>query len=77
MAAPMCDQKIFVKQGAEAKVYKESFYGRPCISKERFSKAYRHPALDKSLTLQRLKAEIRAMNKCRTLGKKTVQRGND
>jgi len=71
MAAPMDDanrNKCFIKQGAEAKVYKETFYGRPCISKERFSKSYRHPALDKSLTLQRLKVEIRAMNKCRTLG---------
>ncbi|XP_060583633.1 EKC/KEOPS complex subunit TP53RK-like [Ruditapes philippinarum] len=72
MAAPMSthdfDNKQFLKQGAEAKVYKEKFYDKCCISKERFSKAYRHPSLDKSLTLQRLKGEIRAMNKCRNLG---------
>lgn len=72
MAAPMntCDSNdsIFLKQGAEAKIYKRRFYGKACVSKERFSKAYRHPALDKSLTLQRLKAEVRAMNKCRSLG---------
>ncbi|KAL4234058.1 TP53 regulating kinase [Mactra antiquata] len=72
MAAPMDvsgeNVRKFIKQGAEAKVYAENFYGRPCISKERFSKGYRHPTLDKSLTLQRLKAEIRAMSKCRNLG---------
>ncbi|XP_052817151.1 EKC/KEOPS complex subunit TP53RK-like [Mya arenaria] len=61
-------EREFLKQGAEAKVYRENFYGRPCISKQRFSKAYRHQILDKSLTLQRLKSEIRAMNKCRNLG---------
>ncbi|WAR12395.1 PRPK-like protein [Mya arenaria] len=60
-------EREFLKQGAEAKVYRENFYGRPCISKQRFSKAYRHQILDKSLTLQRLKSEIRAMNKCRNL----------
>lgn len=72
MAAPMdtCEfgKGNFIKQGAEAKLYRGQFYGRPCISKERFSKAYRHPALDRSLTVQRLKGEIRAMNKCRNLG---------
>ncbi|WAR12376.1 PRPK-like protein [Mya arenaria] len=71
MAAPMDTEnemeREFLKQGAEAKVYRENFYGRPCISKQRFSKAYRHQILDKSLTLQRLKSEIRAMNKCRNL----------
>jgi TP53 regulating kinase-like protein len=76
MAAPMSthdfDNKQFLKQGAEAKVYKEKFYDKCCISKERFSKAYRHPSLDKSLTLQRLKGEIRAMNKCRNLGNNLI-----
>ena len=73
MAAPMevekVENKTFLQQGAEAKIYREKFYDRPCISKQRFSKAYRNPVLDKSLTLQRLKSEIRAMNKCRNLGK--------
>ena len=69
MAAPVnTQQKQFLKQGAEAKVCKEKFYDKNCVSKERFSKAYRHPSLDKALTLQRLKGEIRAMHKCRNLG---------
>ena len=62
------DETKFIRQGAEAKLHKGFFYGRPCYSKERFSKAYRHPTLDKSLTFQRLKAEVRAINRCRGLG---------
>jgi TP53 regulating kinase-like protein len=57
------------KQGAEAKIYKTNFYGRPCIVKERFSKSYRHPSLDKSLTAHRVKSEVRAMLRCRVNGK--------
>ncbi|GAB1597348.1 EKC/KEOPS complex subunit Tp53rk-like [Argonauta hians] len=57
-----------VKQGAEAKIYETTFYGRPCVIKERFPKSYRHPSLDKILTQQRLKAEIRAMLRCRMNG---------
>lgn len=56
------------KQGAEAKIHKTDFYGKPCIVKERFSKSYRHPILDKSLTAQRVKSEVRAMLRCRMSG---------
>ncbi|XP_071085496.1 EKC/KEOPS complex subunit Tp53rkb-like [Haliotis cracherodii] len=61
------DRKL-VQQGAEARLYSGSFYGRPCMVKERFSKSYRHPTLDKSLTSQRIKGEVRAMLRCRTQG---------
>ena len=61
-------ERTFIRQGAEAKLYRGFFYGRPCYSKERFSKSYRHPSLDKYLTIQRLKAELRAINRCRSLG---------
>ena len=43
-----------LKQGAEAKVYVSSFYGRPCIVKERFVKTYRVSELDKKLTQRRI-----------------------
>ena len=56
------------KQGAEARLFTSVFYGKPCIVKERFTKSYRHPQLDKSLTAQRMKAEVRTMLRCRTLG---------
>jgi hypothetical protein len=38
-----CKQRVFLG----------SFLGRPCIMKERFSKAYRHPELDAKLTSKR------------------------
>ena len=57
-----------IKQGAEARIFSSSFFGKPCIIKERFVKKYRHPALDKSLTAQRTKSEVRAMMRCRMNG---------
>ncbi|KAL8619475.1 hypothetical protein ACOMHN_011826 [Nucella lapillus] len=63
--------RIFMKQGAEAKLHKCMFYNKPCLVKERFKKKYRHPVLDKSLTTQRLKSEVRAMLRCRTNGIRT------
>ncbi|XP_013380275.1 TP53-regulating kinase-like [Lingula anatina] len=60
-----------LKQGAEAKIYVIDFLGKPCIVKERFQKTYRHPDLDKSLTAQRTKSEIRSMLRCRTNGIRT------
>ncbi|XP_046552690.1 EKC/KEOPS complex subunit TP53RK-like [Haliotis rubra] len=61
-------ERQLVQQGAEARLYSSSFYGQPCMVKERFSKSYRHPTLDKSLTSQRIKGEVRAMLRCRTHG---------
>ena len=58
-----------LKQGAEAKIYTGEFLGRPTVVKERFSKKYRHPVLDKSLTSQRTKSEVRSIMRCRTSGR--------
>ncbi|ELU05859.1 hypothetical protein CAPTEDRAFT_40878, partial [Capitella teleta] len=57
-----------LKQGAEAKIFTCDFQGRPCIVKERFPKGYRHPVLDRSLTNQRTKSEVRSMMRCRNSG---------
>ncbi|CAL1279479.1 unnamed protein product [Larinioides sclopetarius] len=57
-----------ISQGSEAKVYKGQFLGKPSILKERFVKKYRHPELDKSLTCERIRAEVRALNKCHEAG---------
>ena len=62
-------QMSLLKQGAEAKVYVGDFFGKPTIIKQRFTKRYRHPVLDKSLTNQRTKSEVRAVIKCRMNGK--------
>ncbi|KAF9346847.1 TP53 regulating kinase [Mortierella sp. NVP85] len=51
----MIENAQLIKQGAEA---------RQAIIKERFAKAYRHPALDKKLTSRRVIQEARCLNRC-------------
>lgn len=60
-----------MKQGAEAKLYKGSYLGKPVIIKERFEKKYRVPSLDATLTKERIKAESRAILRCKSAGIKT------
>eukprot|EP01028_Stygiella_incarcerata_P002537 TRINITY_DN14742_c0_g1_i1.p1 TRINITY_DN14742_c0_g1~~TRINITY_DN14742_c0_g1_i1.p1 ORF type:complete len:224 (-),score=43.11 TRINITY_DN14742_c0_g1_i1:91-762(-) len=57
-----------IAQGAEARVYACSFLGMPTILKQRFSKKYRHPILDKRITDKRVQGEARMIMKCRKLG---------
>lgn len=57
-----------VKQGAEARLYTGNFLGQQVVVKERFSKKYRLPELDVTLTKERHKAECRALLKCKSLG---------
>ncbi|KAL3320856.1 TP53 regulating kinase, partial [Cichlidogyrus casuarinus] len=68
----MSDSELcLVKQGAEAKLYKATLFStepKLCIVKERFTKAYRHPQLDRLLTLHRMKAELRQLWQCSKLG---------
>eukprot|EP00592_Proboscia_alata_P009413 CAMPEP_0194360816 /NCGR_PEP_ID=MMETSP0174-20130528/8250_1 /TAXON_ID=216777 /ORGANISM="Proboscia alata, Strain PI-D3" /LENGTH=425 /DNA_ID=CAMNT_0039132565 /DNA_START=147 /DNA_END=1424 /DNA_ORIENTATION=- len=42
-----------------------------CICKERFSKSYRIPQLDRVITKSRIKSEIKCLAKCRTVGVRT------
>lgn len=60
---------ILIKQGSEAKIYSGTFLGKPCILKERFPKRYRHPHLDREISSQRLKSEVRSLVRCRMAGK--------
>ena len=57
-----------LKQGAEGRVFLSTFLSRPCVVKQRFVKAYRHPSLDLSLTRARLTAESRSLLKVRRAG---------
>ncbi|XP_028282573.1 EKC/KEOPS complex subunit TP53RK [Parambassis ranga] len=57
-----------IKQGAEARVYRAEFLGKPAIVKERFPKRYRHPALDEKLTHRRTTQEVRSILRCRKAG---------
>ncbi|KAK9528386.1 hypothetical protein VZT92_012550 [Zoarces viviparus] len=57
-----------LKQGAEARVYRAEFLGKPTIVKERFPKRYRHPVLDEKLTHRRTVQEVRSILRCRRAG---------
>lgn len=60
-----------LKQGAEARVYKQTFLSKPSIVKQRFKKTYRHPVLDNKLTHRRTLQEARSMVRCRKAGIRT------
>uniref|UniRef100_S4R9Q1 non-specific serine/threonine protein kinase n=1 Tax=Petromyzon marinus TaxID=7757 RepID=S4R9Q1_PETMA len=57
-----------ISQGAEARVYRGTFLGRPAVLKERFPKKYRHPQLDWRLTRRRTVQEVRSLLRCRRAG---------
>lgn len=57
-----------IAQGAEARVYKGVYLGKPTLIKERFKKKYRHTDLDTRLTKDRIKAECRAMIRAKAAG---------
>ena len=57
-----------IAQGAEARVYKGVYLGRPALIKERFEKKYRHVDLDTRITKDRMKAECRAMVRAKAAG---------
>ena len=65
------DGFVLINQGAEAKLYKGTYLGKLTLLKERFIKKYRHPDLDTSITKERIKAESRALLKCKNAGIKT------
>lgn len=57
-----------IKQGAEAKLYKGTYLGKSTVVKERFIKNYRQPQLDNFLTKERIRAECRAIVRCKAAG---------
>uniref|UniRef100_A0A5K4EZE5 non-specific serine/threonine protein kinase n=1 Tax=Schistosoma mansoni TaxID=6183 RepID=A0A5K4EZE5_SCHMA len=64
--------ETLISQGAEARIYHtklfHSTYTFPCIVKERFVKRYRHSTLDATLSMQRMRAEVRQLLRCREVG---------
>uniref|UniRef100_A0A673H672 non-specific serine/threonine protein kinase n=1 Tax=Sinocyclocheilus rhinocerous TaxID=307959 RepID=A0A673H672_9TELE len=62
----------YIKQGAEARVYRGTFLGRSVIIKERFPKLYRHPEVDEKLTRRRTTQEVRSILRCRRAGHAAV-----
>jgi TP53 regulating kinase-like protein len=57
-----------IQQGAEARIYKGTFLSLPCIIKQRFPKAYRHPLLDQKLLSRRHTQEARSILRCSKVG---------
>jgi len=60
-----------LRQGAEAKLFKASFEGKPALLKSRVEKAYRNKALDNSLRSTRTTREANLLRTARGLGIKT------
>uniref|UniRef100_A0A0K0F581 non-specific serine/threonine protein kinase n=1 Tax=Strongyloides venezuelensis TaxID=75913 RepID=A0A0K0F581_STRVS len=63
-----CCESIPYKQGAEARLYRCKYKENDGMLKERFQKTYRHETLDKKLIVERRKAEVRGINRCKELG---------
>ncbi|KAL8179446.1 UNVERIFIED_CONTAM: hypothetical protein K2H54_066550 [Gekko kuhli] len=57
-----------IQQGAEARLYRGLFLGRPTVMKLRFPKRYRHPALEERLSRKRTAQEARSLLRCRRAG---------
>jgi len=57
-----------IKQGAEAKLYEDTFLGRRCVVKERIAKGYRERGLDRELRAHRTREEARLMHEARISG---------
>ncbi|XP_066482084.1 EKC/KEOPS complex subunit TP53RK [Tiliqua scincoides] len=68
-AAPPPMQGLqLVQQGAEARLYRGRFLGRPTVLKLRFPKRYRHPLLEERLGRRRTAQEARSLLRCRRAG---------
>jgi TP53 regulating kinase-like protein len=63
--------KKLVNQGAEAKLYEDSWLGRHCMVKERFAKGYRIKELDESLRAHRTRGESKLMHEAKEAGVQT------
>lgn len=64
----MTDKKL-ISQGAEAKVYSDE----ETVTKDRFSKEYRHPVLDTSLRKSRTRREAKVLEKLKITGLPTPE----
>lgn len=59
---------VLFKKGAEAYLYKQSWYGRTILKKVRVSKSYRHPLLDEHLRIARTIHEAKIMTETQKIG---------
>ncbi|MFX1294850.1 MAG: Kae1-associated kinase Bud32 [Promethearchaeota archaeon] len=59
---------MLFKQGAEAHLFKEEWYGRTILKKVRIPKSYRHSILDQRLRITRTIHEAKILTETRKLG---------
>ncbi len=57
-----------IKQGAEAKLYEDTFLGRRCVVKERSSKGYREKNFDRALRAHRTREEAKLIHEAGICG---------
>ena len=55
VAVGLAHTEAAVLLGAAQRVWETTFLGRPVVLKQRFEKKYRHEALDRKLTVSRMK----------------------
>ena len=62
------DGWVAIKRGAEASLWKMTFFGRPCVAKVTEPKLWRAKQLDEKLRSERIQNEARSNLKCIRLG---------
>lgn len=68
MKEPDRNRGYLLKKGAEASLFKTSWFGRPALVKERIPKSYRLPALDQKIRETRTLREAKALLLARRAG---------
>lgn len=59
---------VLIRKGAEAELYRESWYGLTIVRKIRTVKAYRHPKLDLEIRKSRTRREAQIMHEAKGSG---------
>ncbi len=64
-------EKILIRKGAEANLYKSEYLGREALIKERIPKNYRDAGLDSGIRKRRTKEEAQLLHDAKALGVRT------
>ena len=64
-------EKILLRQGAEANLYKSQYLGKEALIKERIPKNYRNAELDSGIRRKRTKEEAQLLHNAKALGVRT------
>lgn len=64
-------EKILLRQGAEANLYKSEYLGKEALIKERIPKNYRNAELDSGIRKKRMREEAQLLHNAKALGVRT------